>query len=100
MNQPEVRIEFERSISKVSPPDLLKQKLIMNDMGFYQRVLSKKIEESIGAQVLGDKDVLIIRYDLEGNRQIDVTQISGNIAAAVQSLAQGIFPLNYKNAKQ
>ncbi len=98
-SNPKIRIEFEKSISPTNPKDLLKQKLIMNDMGFYQRALSLKVNESFNSDELLDSDVIIIRYGLDGERQIDIGQVNPTIAQRVRAIAEGVFPSNYKNAK-
>jgi hypothetical protein len=97
--KPKIRIEFEKSLT-TNPKDLLKQKLIMNDMGFYQRALILKINESIDNDSIADDDTVIIRYGLDGERQVDVQSLNPSIAHRVKGIAEGIFPNNYKNAKK
>jgi hypothetical protein len=98
--KPKIRIEFERSISPANPKDLIKQKLIMNDMGFYQRALILKISQGIDMSQLYDDDVIVIRYGLDGERQIDVGKVASGIALKIKDIAEGVFPSNYKNAKK
>jgi len=98
--KPKIRIEFEKSISPTHPKDLLKQKLIMNDMGFYQRVLSHKITEVVDMDLIKDDDTIVIRYGLDGERLVDVQYLNPTIAQGVKSIAEGVFPINYINAKK
>lgn len=100
MQKPKIRIEFEKSLSKVNPQDLLKQKLIMNDMGFYQRALCSKISESVDIDSIADDDTVIIRYGLDGERQVDEQHLNPAVAQRIKSIAEGVFPSNYKNAKK
>lgn len=98
--KPKIRIEFEKTISAINPNDLLKQRLITKDMGFYQRTLSHKIVERIDINSITDNDTLIVRYGIDGNRQVDVSQLNPAIAGVIGALAEGIFPSNYKNANK
>ncbi|MDY0255130.1 MAG: hypothetical protein RBR30_12080 [Tenuifilaceae bacterium] len=98
--KPKIRIEFEKSISPTKPKDLLKQKLIMNDMGFYQRALCHKITEGVDMDLIKDDDTIVIRYGLDGERRVDVQNLNPSIALRIKSIAQGVFPTNYINAKK
>jgi len=98
--KPKIRIEFEKSISPANPKDLLKQKLIMNEMSFYQRVLSHKITEGVDMDLIKDDDTIVIRYGLDGEQLVDVQYLNPSIALRIKSIAQGVFPTNYINAKK
>lgn len=98
--KPKIRIEFEKSILPTNPKDLLKQKLIMNDMGFYQRALSHKIAEGVDRDLMNDDDTIIIRYGLDGERYVDVQNLNPTIALRIKAIAEGVFPTNYINAKK
>lgn len=72
----------------------------MNDMGFYHRALSHKITEGIDMDLIKDDDTIVIRYGLDGERLVNVQNINPVVALRIKSIAEGIFPSNYINAKK
>ena len=69
-------------------------------MGFYHRALSHKITEGIDMDLIKDDDTIVIRYGLDGERLVNVQNINPVVALRIKSIAEGIFPSNYINAKK